>query len=100
MRPGSVIIDLASIMGGNTELTKDNETVIHKGVSIIGNSNLPSTMPSDASKMFAKNIFNFLKLLMVENQVNLNFEDEVIAGTCIAHNSEIRHKPTLDALAG
>lgn len=99
MRPGSVIVDLASIMGGNTDLTKDNETVVHKGVSIIGNSNLPSTMPSDASKMFAKNIFNFLKLLMVENQVKLNFEDEVISGTCIAHDSQIRHKPTLDALS-
>lgn len=99
MRPGSVIVDLASIMGGNTDLTKDNETVVHKGVSIIGNSNLPSTMPSDASKMFAKNIFNFLKLLMVENQLKLNFEDEVISGTCIAHDSQIRHKPTLDALS-
>ncbi|WCL48967.1 Re/Si-specific NAD(P)(+) transhydrogenase subunit alpha [Leptospira sp. GIMC2001] len=98
MRPGSVIVDLASIMGGNCELTVDNQTINHKGVSIIGNSNLPSTMPSDASKMFAKNILNFLKLLMKENQVNLDFNDEVIAGTCIAHNGEITHKPTKAAL--
>lgn len=100
MRPGSVIIDLASIMGGNCELTKDNETVIHNGVSIVGNSNLPSTMSSDASRMFSKNILNFLKLLMKDKQVNLDFEDEVIAGTCIAHNGEIRHEPTKQALAG
>jgi H+-translocating NAD(P) transhydrogenase subunit alpha len=98
MRPGSVIVDLASIMGGNCELTKDNETIVHNGVSIIGNSNLPSTMPSDASRMFSRNILNFLKLLMKDKQINLNFEDEVIAGTCIAHEGEIRHEPTKLAL--
>lgn len=98
MRPGSVIIDLASIMGGNCELTKDNESIIHNGVTIIGNSNLPSTMPSDASRMFSRNILNFLKLLLKDNAVNLNFEDEVISGTCIAHGGEVRHKPTRDAL--
>ncbi|MCC5816002.1 MAG: Re/Si-specific NAD(P)(+) transhydrogenase subunit alpha [Leptospira sp.] len=98
MRPGSVIVDLASIMGGNCELTKDNETIVHNGVSIIGNSNLPSTMPSDASRMFSRNILNFLKLLMKDKQINLNFEDEVIAGTCIAHDGEIRHEPTQQAL--
>lgn len=98
MRPGSVVVDLASIMGGNCELTKDNETVIHTGVTIIGNSNLPSTMPSDASRMFSKNILNFLKLLMKDNAIHLNLEDEVISGTCIAHDGEIRHKPTKDAL--
>jgi NAD(P) transhydrogenase subunit alpha len=99
MRPGSVIVDLASIMGGNSELTKDGEIVNYKGITIVGNSNLPSTTPSDASKMFSKNILNFLKLLMVDNQIKLNFEDEVISGTCIAHDSIIRHKPTADALA-
>jgi NAD(P) transhydrogenase subunit alpha len=99
MRPGSVIVDLASIMGGNSELTKDGEIVNYKGITIVGNSNLPSTTPSDASKMFSKNILNFLKLLMVDNQIKLNFDDEVISGTCIAHDSIIRHKPTADALA-
>jgi NAD(P) transhydrogenase subunit alpha len=98
MRPGSVIVDLASVMGGNCAVTKDNETVVHNGVSVIGNSNLASTMPSDASKMFAKNILNFIKLLMKDNTFQLNLEDEIISGTCIAFNGEIRHKPTREAL--
>jgi len=98
MRPGSVIVDLASVMGGNCELTKDNETVICNGVTILGNSNLPSTMPSDASRMFSRNICNFLKLLVRNQEIYLDLNDEVISGTCIVHKGEIRHKPTLDAL--
>lgn len=98
MRPGSVIIDLASVMGGNCELTKDQETVHYNGVTIIGNSNLASTMPGDASKMFSKNIYNFLKLLVQDGKIQLNWDDEIISGTCIVHNKEIRHKPTKEAL--
>jgi NAD(P) transhydrogenase subunit alpha len=89
MKPGSVVIDLASSTGGNCELTKDNETVIHNGVSIIGNSNLPSTLPSDASKMFGKNVLNFMKLMIKENAINLNFDDDLVKGTCLTHNGEI-----------
>lgn len=84
MKNGSVIIDLASATGGNTELTKDNETVIFNGVTIIGNSNLAATMPSDASKLYGKNILNFLALIIdKEGQLNMNFEDELVKGTCV-----------------
>lgn len=84
MKNGSVIIDIASATGGNTSLTKDNETVFYKGVTIVGNSNLPSTMPSDASKMYGKNICNFLQLIIdKEGKVNLNMEDELVKGTLV-----------------
>ncbi len=89
MQPGSVIIDLAASTGGNCEVTKNNETVIHHGVTVIGNSNLPATMPSDASKMFGKNVINFLKLMIdKEGALQLNFEDDIVQGTCVTHNGE------------
>lgn len=90
MKPGSVIIDLAASSGGNCELTKDNQTVMHKGVTIIGQSNYPSHKSIDASRMFGKNVLNFMKLIIdEEGKLNLNFEDEIVKGTCITHNSEI-----------
>ncbi|WP_395804166.1 NAD(P) transhydrogenase subunit alpha [Daejeonella sp.] len=90
MKPGSLIIDLASATGGNTSQTKDLETVRYKNVTIIGNSNLPATMPSDASKLYGKNILNFLQLIIgTDGSLNLNFEDDLVKGTCITHNGEI-----------
>lgn len=90
MKTGSVIVDLASATGGNTEQTKDNETVVYKNVTIIGNSNLQSTMSADASKLYGKNILNFLQLIIgPEGQLNLNFEDDLVKGTCITHNGKI-----------
>ena len=90
MRPGSVIIDIAAATGGNTELTKDNETVIHNDVTIIGNSALASSQPSDASKVYSKNVFNFLKLIITkEGALSLNFEDEIVKGTCIVYDGKI-----------
>jgi NAD(P) transhydrogenase subunit alpha len=90
MRPGAVIVDLAAATGGNTSLTKNNETVHYKGITIIGNSNLPASMPSDASKLYAKNVFNFLKLLLTkEGSLHLDFDDDIVKGACITHNGEI-----------
>jgi NAD(P) transhydrogenase subunit alpha len=90
MRNGSVIIDIAAATGGNTPFTKNNDTVKYNGVSIIGNSNLPATMPSDASKMYGKNVLNFLQLIInKEGQINLNWEDDLVKGSCITHNGEI-----------
>ncbi|MEO8821516.1 MAG: Re/Si-specific NAD(P)(+) transhydrogenase subunit alpha [Ginsengibacter sp.] len=84
MKNGSVIIDLAAATGGNTSLTKNDETIIYNGVTIVGNSNLPSTMPSDASKMYGKNICNFLQLIIdKEGKLNLNIEDDLVKGTLI-----------------
>ncbi len=93
MRNGSVIIDLAAATGGNTPLSKNNETVVHHGVSIIGNSSLQSTMPSDASKLYGKNVLNFLQLIITkEAALNLNWEDDLVKGSCITHNGQITHE--------
>jgi NAD(P) transhydrogenase subunit alpha len=93
MKPGSVIIDLAASTGGNCELTKNNETIVHKGVKIIGNSFLAVDMPTDASKMFGKNVLNFLKLMISQKgEFNLNWEDDLVKGTCVTHNKEIVHE--------
>ena len=90
MRHGSVIIDLAAGTGGNTDVTKNNETVIYNGVSIVGASNLPATMPSDASKMYGKNILNFLKLIIdKDGNLNLNWGDDLVKGSCITHGGEV-----------
>lgn len=93
MNNGSVIIDLAAATGGNTELTKNDETVVHNGVSIVGNSALASTMPSDASKLYGKNILNFLQLMIdKEGKFNLNFEDDLVKGTCVVHDGKITNE--------
>ncbi len=93
MNPGSVIIDLAASTGGNCEVTKDNETIIHNGVKVIGNSQFPTDMPTDASRMFGKNMINFLKLIITkEGALNLNWEDDIVKGTAVTHGGEIVHE--------
>ena len=93
MKNGSVIIDLAAATGGNTELTKTDETLMHHGVTIVGNSYLAASMPSDASKLFGKNVLNFLQLIIdKEGKLNLNFEDDLVKGTCIVHAGEITNE--------
>jgi H+-translocating NAD(P) transhydrogenase subunit alpha len=93
MNPGSVIIDLAASTGGNCEVTKNDETIVHNGVKVIGNSQLPTDMPTDASRMFGKNMINFLKLIITkEGGLNLNWEDDIVKGTAVTHNGEIVHE--------
>ncbi|WP_423128444.1 Re/Si-specific NAD(P)(+) transhydrogenase subunit alpha [Gaoshiqia sp. Z1-71] len=90
MQAGSVIIDLAASTGGNCELSEDNKTVVKHGVTIIGQSNYPAQMPKDASKMFGKNVSNFLELLIAgDGSLKLDFNDEIVRGTCITHQGEI-----------
>jgi len=100
MKPGSVIIDLAASTGGNCELTKDNETVVHNGVKIIGNSQFPTDMPTDASRMYGKNMINFLKLIITkEGALNLNWDDDIVKGTAVTHGKEIVHERFKAAIA-
>ncbi len=90
MRNGSIIIDLAASTGGNTPFTQNNATVNVYGATIIGNSSLQSTMPSDASKLYGKNILNFLQLIIdKEGNLNLNWEDDLVKGTCITLDGKI-----------
>jgi NAD(P) transhydrogenase subunit alpha len=93
MRKGSIIIDLAASTGGNTPLTKDNETVKQHGITIIGNSNLARLMPADASKLYGKNIINFLQLITGNDAtIHLNFDDDLVKGTCIMKDGSIIHE--------
>jgi NAD(P) transhydrogenase subunit alpha len=93
MRKGSLIIDLAAATGGNTELTKNDETVVHKGVHIVGNSALATSMPSDASKMYGKNCSNFLQLLNGrEGELQPNWDDELVKGCCITRDGKVVHE--------
>jgi H+-translocating NAD(P) transhydrogenase subunit alpha len=93
MRAGSVVIDMAAATGGNTEQTKNNETINFNGVQIIGNSLLAGSMPSDASKLYGKNVVNFLQLIInKEGALNLNFEDELVKGCCITHQGQITNE--------
>ncbi|MEP6595438.1 MAG: Re/Si-specific NAD(P)(+) transhydrogenase subunit alpha [Ginsengibacter sp.] len=93
MKNGSFIVDLAAATGGNTELTKNAQIVKYNGVSIIGDSALAASMPYDASKMYGKNILNFLQLIInKEGKLNLNFEDDLVQGTCIAYDRKITNE--------
>ncbi|MDF1833036.1 MAG: NAD(P) transhydrogenase subunit alpha [Porticoccaceae bacterium] len=93
MKPGAVIVDLAAERGGNCELTKLGETVVAHGVTIIGPDNLAATIPHHGSQMFGKNIETLLEhLLGEENQLQLDFEDEIVYETVIAHDGDVPHK--------
>ena len=88
-----VIIDMAAGSGGNCELTQKDETIIHKQVRIIGNSNYPSKMPADASKMLGKNYLNFLDLMINDDgQLSIDFDDEILKNTCMTRDGEITNE--------
>ncbi len=99
MKPGSVIVDLAAATGGNTLQTKNDETVHYNDITIIGNSNLASTMPGDASKLYGKNVLNFLQLIITKDgNINLNFGDDIVAGCCITHNGKVVNEKVLSLI--
>jgi NAD(P) transhydrogenase subunit alpha len=101
MKAGSVIVDLAGESGGNCELTEPGEVVVKHGVTIVSPLNLPATMPEHASALYARNVQSLLELLVDdEGALNLNFDDEIIAGACITRDGEIVHpgaKKAVDA---
>ncbi|MGC4013228.1 MAG: Re/Si-specific NAD(P)(+) transhydrogenase subunit alpha [Luteolibacter sp.] len=93
MRSGSVIMDLAAATGGNTPVTRNNETILYRGITVVGNSALAATMPSDASKLYGKNILNFLQLLIdKEGKLHLDWNDELVKGSCVTHNGEVMNE--------
>ncbi|MBA3450801.1 MAG: Re/Si-specific NAD(P)(+) transhydrogenase subunit alpha [Chloroflexia bacterium] len=94
MRPGSVIVDLAAETGGNVELTEAGQNVEHNGVTIIGQLNLPSTMPVHASQMYAKNIQNLLDLLIKAGKFDPDYDDEIVKGTVITRQGDVVHEMT------
>jgi NAD(P) transhydrogenase subunit alpha len=89
MRPGTVIVDLAAAGGGNCELTRPGETYIHQGVTIFAPLNLPTTVPGNASQLYSRNITNFLSLIIKDSALNLDMADEIILGSCVAHQGKV-----------
>ncbi len=98
MRRGSVIVDLAAAAGGNTELTVDGQEVDHGGVCVIGASDLPSEVATTASNLYARNVTNLLALLLHDGEVRPDFDDDIVATTCVTAGGTIRHAPTRDLL--
>ena len=98
MRPGAVIIDLAVEQGGNCELSQADQQVVHGGVVILGPSNLPATMPHDASSLYARNVNALLQLLWKEGRLTVDPADEVIAGSLLTHEGRVAHGPTAERL--
>ena len=94
MKPGSIIIDLASENGGNCECSKSGETVKVNGVLVVGATNITSEIAQDASSLFAKNLLNFFMVLLDSetNELKINWDDEIIVGTALTKDREIIHK--------
>lgn len=101
MAPGSIIIDLAAETGGNCELTKKNEIFEQNGVIIYGITNIPSMLARDASNLYAKNLVNFLHLLLNDNpELKINWDDEIFAKSVLTHEGEIKHAATKALVEG
>ena len=103
MRPGSVIVDLAAESGGNVEGSKPGDdvqvTVAGGTITLVGMKDAASTMPYDASRLFAKNVSNLIALITHDGEIAPDFDDEVVAGACLTYDGEVRHAPTAEALA-
>ncbi len=99
MAPGSVIVDLAAERGGNCELTKADETVVVHGVTILGPTNLPATVPYHASQMFSRNVVTFLQHLIKDGQVTYDMNDEITRETLVSRNGEVTNPRVRDLLA-
>ncbi|MBL7489876.1 NAD(P) transhydrogenase subunit alpha [Frankia sp. AgB1.9] len=89
MAPGSVVVDLAAAQGGNCELSEPDTEVDVDGVTLLAPTNLPATVPAHASRLYAKNLTNFLKLLIVDGAVRLDLDDQIIADTLVTHGGEV-----------
>src|SRR5207249_4962587 len=89
MAPGSVIVDIVAERGGNCELTRVGETIVHQGVTILGPLNLPSMVPYHASQMFASNVTAFLKLMVRDGALNLNLDHEISRETLVTHANQL-----------
>ena len=98
MKQGAVIVDLAAATGGNVAGSKPDEVVEVGGVTIFGPTNLPASMPKDASQMYAKNISALFGLMYKEGEINLDWEDDILAGAVITRDGEIVHERTLERI--
>jgi alanine dehydrogenase len=100
MRPGSVIVDIAAETGGNCALTEPGSVIDRGGVTIDGTLNLPSQLPFHASLLYANNVANLLLYMSNEGRVELDFEDEIVAGCCVTHEGRIVNDRVREAVEG
>ena len=100
MRAGSVVVDIAAEQGGNCELTQAGEVIEHRGVRVVGPVNLAAELAYNASEMYARNLYNFLKPALVRGELAIDWSDEVFAQSCLTHGGEIKHAATAGALGG
>jgi NAD(P) transhydrogenase subunit alpha len=100
MRPGSVIVDLAAEQGGNCELTEPGKEVIKHRVLLMGQLNLPASMPFDASTLYARNVLELVLHVARGGKLNLDLEDEITKGTLLTHDGKVVHAPTASLVAG
>lgn len=98
MKPGSVIVDLAAASGGNCTLTVADEVVVHHGVQIIGHTNLPSTVPADASFLYARTVSAMISEFIQDGVFQPNFEDEIFKSVCVCHNGQVVHERILSMI--
>ena len=99
MSEGSVVVDLAADGGGNVELTQAGQEIDHGGVLVYGMTNPPSAMPNHASFLYSRNVFNFVSLIVVDGELRPDFDDEIVAGTCVVRAGEVVHAPTAELLS-
>ena len=99
MAEGSIVVDMAADGGGNCELSEPGREVEHHGVVVFGMTNPPSGMPTHASFLYSRNVFNFLSLILADGELRPDFEDEVVSGSCVVRAGEVVHAPTAELLA-
>jgi NAD(P) transhydrogenase subunit alpha len=100
MVEGSVIVDMAADGGGNCELTEAGKDIEHHGVVVCGLANPPSAMPTHASFLYSRNMANFLALIVAEGELRPDFDDEIVAGSCVVRAGAVVHGPTAELLNG
>jgi NAD(P) transhydrogenase subunit alpha len=98
MKPGAVIVDIAAAQGGNCELTRADEEVVHGGVVVLGPANLPASVPGDASLLYARNLWNLVQLVVRDGKLEISDGDDVVAGTLLTRDGRVVH-PAIAPLA-
>jgi NAD(P) transhydrogenase subunit alpha len=98
MKPASVIVDLAAERGGNCELSRPDEVVVEHGITILGPTNLPATVPNHASQLYSRNIINFLRHAVKDGTFQMNMDDEITHDTLVTNNGEVVNPRIRDLL--
>ena len=100
MSPGSVVVDLAAESGGNVEGSEPGRVVRVGNAQVWGGANVPAQMPGPASRLYAQNVVNLVTLMTNDEAYAPDFDDEIVAGSCVTHDGAVRHEPTRQALEG